>query len=227
MYQGYKPKTHDITLLAAQAGSLHEALTGALPREAAEDERLFQLLRRAYIEARYAKSYRVTDEELEVLFERVLDLSVRVRRACLDKLVTIADRGELRELPESPSFDSGVELPKLVSLDDAAAVTEWRDAMVLASLERGERLRREGETLGRLQERASAGLRLVLPWKSGDAVPPFGESPVLQGNPAVGVSAADASSAFRRRPLARAPSRTTAPARARGDECSTHRRPCA
>lgn len=33
----------------------------------------------------YTKSYRVTDGELEVLFERVLDLSVRVQRACLDK----------------------------------------------------------------------------------------------------------------------------------------------
>lgn len=38
VYQGYKTKTHDITLLATQTRSLHEALGGALPREAPERE---------------------------------------------------------------------------------------------------------------------------------------------------------------------------------------------
>ena len=39
---------------------MHEALQGALPRTEGEDARLFDLLKRAYIEARYSKSYHIT-----------------------------------------------------------------------------------------------------------------------------------------------------------------------
>jgi hypothetical protein len=39
-------------------------------RTTEEDEHLFDLLRRAYIEARYKKSYRITAEELAILGAR-------------------------------------------------------------------------------------------------------------------------------------------------------------
>lgn len=99
VYTAYKPKTHDLALLAAQTAPLHEALAGALPRSEPEDERLFDLLKRAYIEARYSLSYHVTAEELTVLRERVLDLARRVRHACLSKLMTISETGAIGELP--------------------------------------------------------------------------------------------------------------------------------
>lgn len=44
VFTGYKPRTHDIELLAKQSTPLHPALTGALPRAAGEDKRLFDLL---------------------------------------------------------------------------------------------------------------------------------------------------------------------------------------
>ncbi|HLM76458.1 MAG TPA: HEPN domain-containing protein, partial [Polyangiaceae bacterium] len=74
VFTGYKPKTHDIENLANQTAPLHSVMLGALPREEPEDERLFKLLKRAYIEARYSKSYRVTAEEFAVLLPRVRDL---------------------------------------------------------------------------------------------------------------------------------------------------------
>ena len=46
-----------------------------------EDRRLCQLLKRAYIEARYSRSYRITNEELAVLGERVKDLAAWVGRS--------------------------------------------------------------------------------------------------------------------------------------------------
>ena len=49
VYRVYKPQTHDLKKLADQTEPLHPALMGALPRTEPEDERLFKLLKRAYI----------------------------------------------------------------------------------------------------------------------------------------------------------------------------------
>jgi HEPN domain-containing protein len=148
VYTGYKPRTHDIEGLAKQTAPFHSALEGALPRVEPEDQRLFSLLKRAYIEARYSKSYRLTPAELVVLRERVLDLAVRVRAACADRLATISEDGTVGELPEVPLSDHVMELPAAPRLDDPKAVEVWRDALVRMSYERGERLRREGEAAG-------------------------------------------------------------------------------
>ncbi|HEU4406349.1 MAG TPA: hypothetical protein VFS43_13875 [Polyangiaceae bacterium] len=55
---------------------------GPFPRASEEDDRLFQLLNRAYIEARDKRSDRVTAGDLTTLGERVRDLASRVERAC-------------------------------------------------------------------------------------------------------------------------------------------------
>jgi len=149
VFTGYKPKTHDIEALAKQTSPLHSELEGALPRTEPEDQWLFGLLKRAYIEARYSKSYRVTPAELSILRERLLDLAGRVRRACADQLATISDPNAVGELPRVPSFDDSMELPNSPPLDDPKAVDAWRDALVQISFERGERE-------GTMRERARA-----------------------------------------------------------------------
>ncbi len=147
VFTGYKPRTHDIELLAKQSTPLHPALTGALPRAAGEDKRLFDLLKRAYIEARYSKNYRVTVEELATLRERVLDLASRVREACVEKLGTFCGPEQVGELPAVPSAVDHGELPAVPALDDPKAVEAWRDALSALSFERGEK---QGEERGRL-----------------------------------------------------------------------------
>jgi len=67
VFTGYKPKTHDLAALVEQTAPLHPELAGALPRAAGEDERLFDLLKRAYIDARYSPSYQITPTELKTL----------------------------------------------------------------------------------------------------------------------------------------------------------------
>ena len=47
-------------------------------------------MRRAYIEARYKRSYRITAEELVTLGARVRDLAERVERACKEKIESFA-----------------------------------------------------------------------------------------------------------------------------------------
>jgi predicted nucleotidyltransferase/HEPN domain-containing protein len=70
VFKGTKPKCHNIGRLADDTAPLHEALARAMPRASGEEKRLFDLLKRAYIEARYSKSYRISTEELKVLRER-------------------------------------------------------------------------------------------------------------------------------------------------------------
>jgi predicted nucleotidyltransferase/HEPN domain-containing protein len=146
VFTGYKPKTHDLESLADQTAPLHPVLAGALPRSDPEDERLFKLLKRAYIEARYNKSYRVTDDELSILRVRVLDLGARVREACVEKLATFCGSDAVGELPPLVSIESALELPEPPPLDDPKAFDRWRDAVATFNFERG---LREGELRGR------------------------------------------------------------------------------
>jgi hypothetical protein len=139
VFTGYKPKTHDIELLANQTAPLHTDLEGALPRVAEEDERLFKLLKRAYIDARYSKSYSVTSEELSVLSARVLDLGARARIACGEKLATFCGAEAVGPLPDVPTAeDETSELPATPPLDDAKAFEKWIGAVSAMSFERGE-----------------------------------------------------------------------------------------
>jgi HEPN domain-containing protein/predicted nucleotidyltransferase len=158
VFTGYKPKSHDIQALAEQTAPMHPSLAGALPRSEPEDKRLFDLLKRAYIDARYSKSYRVTAGELAGMRDRVLDVAERVRKACGDKLTRFLPDSQLDELPAAPSLGDSVELPNLPDLADPKAVEAWRDAIVQMSQERGEQRFREGEQLGEERGRQE-GLR--------------------------------------------------------------------
>jgi uncharacterized protein len=138
VYSGYKPKTHNIEELADQTALLHPVLEGALPRTEEEDKRLCDLLKRAYIEARYSKSYRITLDELRILRERVHDLAVRVRLACTEKLASFCGPSLVGELPEVPSIADLGELPEAPSPDDPGAFQAWREALLALSYERGD-----------------------------------------------------------------------------------------
>jgi uncharacterized protein len=90
VFTGTKPTTHDLHALGKLIAPLHPLLAEPFPRATEEDERLFDLLRRAYIEARYKKSYRITVEELATLGARVKDLAGRVERACGEQIERFA-----------------------------------------------------------------------------------------------------------------------------------------
>jgi HEPN domain-containing protein len=137
VFTGYKPKSHNIEELANQAAALHPALEGALPRTGPEDKRLFDLLKRAYIEARYSKSYSITADELRVLRERVLDLAARVKEACSEELASFCGPEQVGELPELPASADAGDLPEAPPTDDASAFQAWREELMALSYERG------------------------------------------------------------------------------------------
>jgi HEPN domain-containing protein/predicted nucleotidyltransferase len=137
VFTGYKPKSHNLGELADQVEPMHPALAGALPRTQERDKSLFTLLKKAYIEARYSRSYRITPEELGLLRERVHDLAVRVRQACTDKLASFCGPEAVGTLLEVPSIGEVAELPDAPPLDDPAAFEAWRQALLSLSYERG------------------------------------------------------------------------------------------
>ncbi len=89
VFTGYKRKEHNLTKLQEEVAPLHADLRDMLPRATPEEERLYDLLRRAYIDARYDKSYRITEEELAILGERVRAVAKVVERVCREKIASL------------------------------------------------------------------------------------------------------------------------------------------
>ena len=77
----YKPKTHDLDTLRKRAISINEAYREVFPVGTKKERRLFELLRKAYVGARYDRDYKITLEELQYLAERAV-----MQRALTEKL---------------------------------------------------------------------------------------------------------------------------------------------
>jgi HEPN domain-containing protein/predicted nucleotidyltransferase len=88
----YRPKTHDIEKLGQQASNLHADLFTVFPRATEEQKRRFELLKKAYIDARYKRDYVITKEELEYLAGRVQKLQELVKRVCDERIAQLASR---------------------------------------------------------------------------------------------------------------------------------------
>jgi uncharacterized protein len=65
---------------------LDARLIEAWPRATKFERRCFELLRRAYVDARYSPHYKITVEELAWLGERVIALQALVKSVCEDRL---------------------------------------------------------------------------------------------------------------------------------------------
>lgn len=82
----YSPKSHKLSFLRAQAERLAPELIAAWPRASRAEQRRWELLRRAYVDARYSPHYSITADELEWLSTRVAELSRLVEAACRRRL---------------------------------------------------------------------------------------------------------------------------------------------
>jgi uncharacterized protein len=145
VFTGYKEHTHDIEALGAKAAGHHPALADALPKGEPADKHLFDLLKKAYIDARYSKSYRITLSELAVLQARVLDLAARVRAACLEQLASFCGPVAVSaSLPAPPAPDE----PLLASLPPAPSEPGEFERWARAVAELAEARMREGKVEG-------------------------------------------------------------------------------
>ncbi len=85
----YSTKSHKLNFLRSQAERLAPELIAVWRRETRAQQRSWELLRRAYVEARYSKHYKISAEELAWLSERVGVLSEVVRKLCHDHLAAL------------------------------------------------------------------------------------------------------------------------------------------
>jgi predicted transcriptional regulator len=82
----YSPKSHRLNFLRSHAEEIAPELIAAWPRADKFSRRCFELLRQAYVNARYSPHYEISDEELRWLAERLADLQSLVKALCERRL---------------------------------------------------------------------------------------------------------------------------------------------
>jgi len=85
----YFPRSHNIKFLRSLAEDSEKNLAVAWPREQRDDRRRFELLKRAYVEARYSDQYDLTAEDLVALTASVCRLRDLVDAACRERITML------------------------------------------------------------------------------------------------------------------------------------------
>ncbi|MHC5306315.1 HEPN domain-containing protein [Bartonella sp. LJL80] len=82
----YSPKLHSLRRLRALSEAYTNSVVAAWPQNLRVYKSRFELLQRAYVEARYSSEYKITPEELIWLFERIEILQKLVKTFCEETL---------------------------------------------------------------------------------------------------------------------------------------------
>jgi len=90
----YSPKSHNLVFLRRRCEPLDGRLAEAWPHETKFERRCFELLRAAYVKARYSKHYKISDEELAWLKGRVEVLQNRVQQVCAERIDALRIKSE-------------------------------------------------------------------------------------------------------------------------------------
>jgi len=86
----YSPKTHNLNQLRQLAEAMEPRLKEVWPRSTKFERRCYELLRDAYVKARYSRHYRISDEQLSWLSERVELLQAMVRELCVERISSLS-----------------------------------------------------------------------------------------------------------------------------------------
>ena len=85
----YFPRSHNIKFLRSLAEDSETRLIDAWPRATRIDRRRFELLKRAYVEARYLASFEITNDDLNVLSRSVRTLRDIVEMVSRERIETL------------------------------------------------------------------------------------------------------------------------------------------
>jgi predicted nucleotidyltransferase len=88
----YSTKSHNLNFLRGQAERVAPELIPVWPRAKRFEKRCWELLRRAYVEARFSDHYEISAEQLAWLVDRLTDLQHRVEASCQAYLATVATK---------------------------------------------------------------------------------------------------------------------------------------
>jgi HEPN domain-containing protein len=87
----YSPKTHNLNQLRQLAEAMEPRLKEVWPRSTKFERRCYELLREAYVKARYSREYRISDEQLAWLVSRVERLQSMVRELCELRIAELSE----------------------------------------------------------------------------------------------------------------------------------------
>ncbi|MBO0330808.1 HEPN domain-containing protein [[Muricauda] lutisoli] len=91
VFTDYRPKDHNLETLGIKVDMCDQRFA-VFPKENEEEQRLFELLKRAYIDARYKmEEYHVTQADLEYLSAKVAELQQLTKDICLQKIKEIGE----------------------------------------------------------------------------------------------------------------------------------------
>ncbi|MBB4150444.1 HEPN domain-containing protein [Sphingobium scionense] len=91
----YFPRSHNIKFLRSLAEDSEPRLIEAWPRAARIDRRRFELLKRAYVEARYSASYEIGNDDLVALSQSVRALRNIVETVSRERIETLRTDADL------------------------------------------------------------------------------------------------------------------------------------
>ncbi len=91
VYSGYKPKSHDLEELERMIMAFYEDIFKVFPRKTDKEKHLYNLLRKAYVDARYDMDYSITVKELKTLEPLIEKLRELTTKLCERKLKELQD----------------------------------------------------------------------------------------------------------------------------------------
>jgi len=91
VHTGYRPKEHDMEKLLCQAMGIDPSLAEIFPLHQEQEKHLFDLLRRAYVDARYSKSYTITAAELNAIVGQMEALKNATTAICQQKMALMKE----------------------------------------------------------------------------------------------------------------------------------------
>jgi len=92
----YKPNTHDLEKLSKRVAGIKPDFLKVFPQGTEEERNYFELLRKAYVSARYNKNYKVTLEELTWLSNRVKVLRDMTEEICKKKIESLDNQSNTK-----------------------------------------------------------------------------------------------------------------------------------
>jgi predicted nucleotidyltransferase/HEPN domain-containing protein len=85
----YTPHVHNLGFLRTQAERIDPRLIDAWPRDSRADRSRFEKLKGAYVKARYSKHFRISEDELAWLSERIEVLGQAVQVICEERIAAL------------------------------------------------------------------------------------------------------------------------------------------
>jgi uncharacterized protein len=90
VFTGYKPKTHNLDKLRTYTKRFSQDVLNVFPCSNQEEQHIFSLLQKGYIDARYNNSFTISEDELTLLINRVEKLKSLTEMECLKKIRSIS-----------------------------------------------------------------------------------------------------------------------------------------